>query len=112
NFDAPEEVKSIASANVNMDLAYEALKNYEYTSARMSITSEADKLKINLKLSGRPLAPLPFTVDASSGGLTRSKEKTIILQGLELDTTYIIELNRLLLIYKYIDKLKSGGYKE
>ncbi|MCI7643317.1 MAG: YdbH domain-containing protein [Lentisphaeria bacterium] len=112
NFEAPEEVRNVAAGNANMDLAYEALKNYEYTSARMNISSEADKLKINLKLSGRPLMPLPFTIDSESGTLTRSSEQTVNLQGLDLDTTYIIELNRFLLIYKYIDKLKSGGYKK
>ena len=55
---------------------------------------------------------MPFTIDSESGTLTRSSEQTVNLQGLDLDTTYIIELNRFLLIYKYIDKLKSGGYKK
>ncbi len=82
-----------------LDLAREALKQYEYKWARLNLNSEEDTLLMNLQFDGQPANPvLPFEfkkdigafvrVDASSAG---SK-----FQGIKLDVNVRIPFHQMI----------------
>lgn len=85
-----------------IDLAREALKNYQYDWAKVLLNSEGEELHIKLQFDGRPTRSLPFVYDKSQGGFVRvtDEQQYSEFKGLSLDVNFRIPLNQLI------------GYKE
>lgn len=81
-----------------IDLAREALKNYQYDWARVGMSSEDDNLHIKLSFDGRPGQPLPFVYDRKKGTFVRGPDdgKRSEFKGLSLDVNFRIPLNELI----------------
>ncbi|MFP4445638.1 MAG: YdbH domain-containing protein, partial [Desulfosudaceae bacterium] len=56
-----------------IDLAREALRNYQYDWAKVLFNSEADNLRVRLQFDGRPTHSLPFVYDKKKGGFVRTE---------------------------------------
>jgi len=89
-----------------LDLAREALKNYDYKWAKLIFNTFEDTLYVNMELDGKPSKTLPFEykkelgrfvrVDASSPGSN--------FQGIKLDVNLKLPFNE---VMKFGNKLKS-----
>ena len=81
-----------------LDLAREALKDYQYKWAKMCLNSEAEELILNLKFDGKPNLSLPFVYKAELGGFARvtAGSPGSHFQGISLDINLRLPLNRIL----------------
>ena len=81
-----------------IDLAREALKNYQYDWAKVLLNSEGKDLHVKLSFDGRPTRSLPFVYDKKKGGFVRDKESRQFSEftGLSLDVNFRIPLNQLI----------------
>ncbi len=89
-----------------VDLAREALKDYEYEWARINIATKGENLHVNLKLDGQPAGPLPFQYDREFGGFARVEANSpgSNFQGIRLDVNFTLPLDEVL---KYGTGLKG-----
>ena len=81
-----------------IDLAREALKNYQYDWAKVLLNSEEKDLHVKLSFDGRPTRSLPFIYDKKKGGFIRDKDARQLseFKGLSLDVNFRIPLNELI----------------
>ncbi len=81
-----------------LDLAREALKDYQYKWTKMKLNSEDKELILNLQFDGKPNAPLPFVYKKELAGFVRVSEKSpgSHFQGINLDINLRLPLNRIL----------------
>ncbi len=81
-----------------VDLAREALKNYDYEWARINIDTKGENLHVNLKLDGQPAGPLPFRYDREFGGFARVEAESpgSNFQGIRLDVNFTLPLDEVL----------------
>ena len=81
-----------------LDLAREALKDYQYQWARLGLNSEAEELVLNLQFDGKPNLPLPFVYKTELGGFARvtAGSPGSHFQGISLDINLRLPLNRIL----------------
>ena len=81
-----------------LDLAREALKNYDYQWAKINIGTEKDALHLNLKLDGKPVGTLPFRYDEQFGGFARVEAGSpgSNFQGIRLDVNFTLPLDEVL----------------
>ncbi len=122
-YSAPGETKNIKFKNLDnmldsipqgsaqynqLDLASEALKNFNYDWFKVDLRSEGDKLILASQFNGRPVDKLPFTYDAKSGGLVRVEGAQATFQGIKLDLNTSVPLNQLLQFNSQIQKLAGG----
>ena len=83
---------------IQMKIASEALKNFEYKWAMITATTEKDTLKIQLQLDGKPADTLPFEYRADIGQLIEitAGSKGVKFQGIRLDVNFNLPLNKIL----------------
>ncbi len=81
-----------------MALASEALKDYDYRWARLTLNTEGDDLLMRLQLDGRPAGVLPFEYRREKGGFVKVPKgaRGSRFQGIRLDVNFRLPLNRLL----------------
>jgi hypothetical protein len=81
-----------------MALASEALKDYDYTWARLNLNTEGEDLLLRLQLDGRPAGVLPFVYRKEKSGFVRVREgaKGSHFQGIRLDVNFRLPIDRLL----------------
>ncbi len=81
-----------------LDLAREALKDYQYQWTKMKLNSEADELILNLQFDGKPRLPLPFVYKKELGSFARvtANHPGSNFQGINLDINLRLPLNHLL----------------
>jgi hypothetical protein len=93
---------------IQLDLARQALKDYDYTWVKLGLATEpqGDVLRLKLQLDGKPSQPLPFKYDSEAGGFVPvgANERGSTFQGISLDVNFSLPLNRLLQ-YKNLLKL-------
>jgi hypothetical protein len=89
-----------------IELAREALKDYEYKWAKLNLTSERQTLLLQLQLDGKPKNPLPFVYQKDIGGFAKIKagSKGSHFQGIRLDVNFKLPLNELLRYGKHLPK--------
>lgn len=89
-----------------IDLAREALKDFDYTWAKLGLQTQGDDLKLQLQFDGKPAKPLPFVYRKEIGGFTRVEGDSdgSIFQGIRLDVNVGLPLNQ---IIRYKDILKQ-----
>jgi len=83
---------------IQMELAREALKDYDYSWAKLNITSEGEELLLKMQMDGKPARNLPFVYKKEIGGFMKveADAKGSKFQGIRLDVNFRLPLNKLL----------------
>ncbi len=81
-----------------LDLAREALKNFDYTWATISLNSVGDTLHVAMGLDGKPAKPLPFIYREDIGSFVRvdAASPGSRFQGIKLDVNLKLPFNEVL----------------
>ena len=81
-----------------IDLAREALKNYEYDWVRIRMETEGEMLILDLQFDGQPVDPLPFVYQEEAGGFVRMEAGGQVsrFQGIRLNVNLEVPLNKIL----------------
>ncbi len=89
-----------------MELAREALKDYDYSWAKLNLTSEGEILLLQMQMDGKPARTLPFVYSKEVGGFVRVdvESQGSRFQGIRLDVNFRLPLNKLL---QYKDLIKK-----
>ena len=90
---------------VQMELAREALKDYDYSWAKLNITSEGEELLLQMQMDGKPAKMLPFVYRKDIGGFVKveADSKGSKFQGIRLDVNFRLPLDKML---QYKDLIK------
>jgi len=81
-----------------VDLAREALKDFNYKWAKLRLVSEKDALRMRLQFDGKPGKILPFEYNQEFGGFIRvdADSRGSDFEGISLDVNFRVPLNDLL----------------
>jgi len=92
---------------VQLDLAAEALRDFEYTWARLTLNTVEDTLAVNMELDGKPGRLLPFVYKKDLGTFVRvdAKSPGSHFQGITLDVNLRLPFNQVMQFGKKIQKL-------
>ena len=84
--------------HLQMELAREALKDYDVEWSKLSITSEGEDVLLRMQLKGNPAQELPFTYDIQQGGFTRIEDggKGSMFEKIYLNVNFRLPLNKML----------------
>ena len=95
-----------SSRYVQMELAREALKDYDWSWAKLNITSEGEELLLQMQMDGKPAEMLPFVYSKDIGGFVKveAKSKGSKFQGIRLDVNFRLPLDKMLQ-YKELIKM-------
>jgi hypothetical protein len=90
-----------------LDLAKEALKDFEYTWAKLIFNTQADTLVVNMELDGKPARLLPFVYKKEVGAFVRvdAQSPGSHFQGIKLDVNLTLPFNQVVRFGKQIQKL-------
>lgn len=93
---------------VQMELASEALKDYDYSWAKLNITSQGEELLLQMQMDGKPARTLPFVYNKDIGGFMKveADAKGSKFQGIRLDVNFRLPLNKLLQYKDLINMIK------
>jgi len=94
-----------------LDIANEALKNFDYQWVKINLATERDALKVNMQIDGKPSEPMPFKYDKQKGYFVRVKGKGARFQGIRLNVNTSVPLNRLFLFNNKLQSMIGGGGK-
>ena len=88
-----------------IELAIEALKDYDYDWAKLNLRTEGENLLLRLQFDGKPARPLPFVYNKDIGGFAKVEAggKGSVFQGINLDVNFKVPLDKIL---KYKDILE------
>jgi len=91
-----------------IDLAREALKEFDYEWAKLRVVSEEENLRMRLQFDGKPGRILPFEFDEAFGGFVRvdADSRGSEFQGISLDVNFRVPLNDLLEYKDVLNLLK------
>jgi hypothetical protein len=95
---------------VQMELARKALEDYDYTWAKLNITSEGEDLLLNMQLDGKPAQSLPFVYQKDIGGFAKVEAgvQGSTFQGIRLDVNFRLPLNKLMQYQKLIQMIQKS----
>lgn len=81
-----------------IELAREALKNYQYDWAKLQLTTEEEDLLLKMEFDGKPVKPLPFVYNKKIGGFVRVEAGSpgSHFQGIGLDVNFRLPLNKII----------------
>lgn len=90
-----------------MDLAREALKDYEYKWAKLFFDTQGEKLHVKLRFDGKPAEVLPFEYNRELGRFSRvdASSRGSRFQGIKIDVNLTLPFNQVLKYGKELDKL-------
>ncbi|HCY88182.1 MAG TPA: hypothetical protein DHV36_23800 [Desulfobacteraceae bacterium] len=90
----------------HLDLAAEALKDFQYTWAKLRLNTTGDVLDVNMEIDGKPEKVLPFEYKREMGGFIRvdAESPGSRFQGVKLDVNLELPFNR---VMKFGNKIKS-----
>lgn len=93
---------------VQMELAKEALKDYDYSWAKLNLTSRGEDLLLQMQMDGKPAKTLPFVYKKDIGGFMKveANAKGSKFQGIRLDVNFRLPLNKLLQYKELIDMIQ------
>jgi hypothetical protein len=83
---------------VQMELAKEALKDYDYSWAKLNLNSQGEELLLQMQMDGKPARRLPFVYRKDIGGFMKveANAQGSKFQGIRLDVNFRLPLNKLL----------------
>lgn len=92
---------------VQLDLAAEALKDFEYTWAKLAFNTDKDTLTVNMELDGKPGRVLPFEYKKEVGAFVRvdAQSPGSHFQGITLDVNLHLPFNQVMQFGNKIQKL-------
>jgi hypothetical protein len=82
-----------------MELAREALRNFDYEWAKVTLGTEGDELVLKMQFDGKPAKPLPFVYKKELGSYVKMKEgeQTLVFQRrIRLDVNFRLPIDKLL----------------
>ena len=81
-----------------LDLAGEALKNFEYKWVTLKLNTHEDTLAVNMQLDGKPLSVLPFEYDRNLNSFVRRNGQSpgSNFQGIKLDVNLSLPFNQVI----------------
>jgi hypothetical protein len=93
---------------VQMELAREALKDYDYSWAKLNITSQGEELLLQMQMDGKPAKTLPFVYSKDIGGFMKVEAdvKGSKFQGIRLDVNFRLPLNKILQYKELIEMIQ------
>jgi hypothetical protein len=94
-----------------LDLASEALKDFAYEWAKVTMNTEARELIVSLQLDGKPRQALPFVFNRDLGGFARVSASSpgSVFQGIRLDVNFRLPLDQLLQYKQLLELMNNGG---
>jgi len=91
--------------HTQLDIATEALKDYTYQWAKLSVQSEKDILLLKLQLDGKPNRLLPFAYDQQLGQFTRiTGEGQAEFKGINIDLNFKSPLNEIIHYKEFLNR--------
>ena len=78
-----------------MQIAEEALKNFKYDWAKLSLLSEGDDLMIRMQMDGRPADLLPFGFSKEMG-LVKIEQPRAHFQGIRFNINFKLPLDKMI----------------
>ncbi|MCP4104913.1 MAG: hypothetical protein GY749_05160 [Desulfobacteraceae bacterium] len=80
-----------------IDLAREALKDFDYKWAKLRFETQGEDLKLKIQFDGKPANPLPFVYKKEFGGFVRvdADSRGSHFQGIRLDVNLGLPINKL-----------------
>jgi hypothetical protein len=96
---------------MQLEIAREALKDYDFTWAKMTISTEGEDMLLKLQLDGKPARTLPFAFSKDIGGFARveGQAKGSTFQGIRLDVNFKLPLNKILQYKSIIQMMRKKG---
>jgi len=93
---------------VQIELAREALKDYDYSWAKLNITSSGEELLLQMQMDGKPAQTLPFVYNKNIGGFMKveANAKGSKFQGIRLDVNFRLPLNKLMQYTELINMIQ------
>jgi hypothetical protein len=90
-----------------LDLAKEALQDFEYAWAKLIFNTRADTLVVNMELDGKPARLLPFVYKKEVGAFVRvdAQSPGSHFQGIKLDVNLTLPFNQVVRFGNKIQKL-------
>jgi len=91
-----------------IELAREALKDYDYDWAKLNLMTEGENLLLRLQFDGKPARPLPFVYKKEIGGFAKveSDSKGSVFQGISLDVNFKVPLDKILHYKDLLDMIQ------
>ena len=96
---------------VQMELARKALEDYDYSWAKLNLTSEGEDLLLNMQLDGKPAKSLPFVYRKDMGGFAQVEAgvQGSTFQGIRLDVNFRLPLNKIMQYKELIQMIQKSG---
>jgi hypothetical protein len=90
-----------------LDLAAEALKDFEYAWAKLTFDTRGETLNANMELDGRPGRVLPFVYEKDINSFVRvdARSPGSRFQGIKLDVNLTLPFNQVVTLGNRIRKL-------
>ena len=81
-----------------VELASEAMKNYEYKWAKLYLNTRGKDLLMNMQFDGKPANKLPFVYKKELGSFVKVEANTVgsNFQGISLDINFTLPLDEIL----------------
>jgi len=96
---------------IQFALAEEALKDFEYKWAKVTLMTEGNDLVAHLELDGKPAQPLPFVFNKELGFFARAEagSQGSVFQGIKLDVNFRLPINQLLHYGDAVGRIVGGA---
>jgi hypothetical protein len=96
---------------VQMELARKALEDYDYSWAKLNLTTEGEDLLLNMQLDGKPAKSLPFVYRKDMGGFAQVEAgiEGSTFQGIRLDVNFRLPLNKIMQYKELIQMIQKSG---
>ena len=96
---------------VQMELARKALEDYDYSWAKLNLTTEGEDLLLNMQLDGKPAKSLPFVYRKDLGGFAKVEAgiEGSTFQGIRLDVNFRLPLNKIMQYRELIQMIQKSG---
>ena len=96
---------------VQMELARKALEDYDYSWAKLNLTTEEEDLLLNMQLDGKPAKSLPFVYRKDLGGFAKVEAgiEGSTFQGIRLDVNFRLPLNKIMQYRELIQMIQKSG---
>lgn len=92
---------------VQLDLAQEALRDFEYAWAKLIFNTQGDTLTVNMELDGKPGRLLPFVYKSEANTFVRvdANSPGSRFQGIKLDVNLSLPFNQMVTLGNKLQKL-------
>lgn len=94
---------------MQLEIAREALKDYNFDWAKLTVSTEGEDMLLKLQLDGKPAKTLPFAFSKDIGSFARvdAQAKGSTFQGIRLDVNFRLPLNKILQYKSIIQMMRK-----